>query len=335
MTTHPAPDATAAPTVATDVASDTVISVQDLVVAYGAARAVDGISFQVRRGEVFALLGTNGAGKTTTLDVLEGFRTPTSGQVRVLGVDPERDHDKISPRIGIMLQEAGFFEDLTVRSTIKAFRRFHHGARSVDDSLELVGLSHRSRARVRQLSGGERRRLDLALALLGHPDLLFLDEPTTGIDPEGRRHTLNIVRDLVRDGLTVVMTTHYLDEAQELADHLAIMHRGRIQVAGTVDDVLSRQPDSRICFVTDPATVALPAVQQLLNARAVDIQRRRDDALVQFDSPSVQADLLVLLTSATRNGSQLRELQVHRPSLEEVFLSLAEQQDPTAPQEKS
>ncbi|RNI21122.1 ABC transporter ATP-binding protein [Flexivirga caeni] len=304
-----------------------VIQVHDLVVSYGSTRAVDGIGFEVRAGEVFALLGTNGAGKTTTLDVLEGFRRPAEGSVSVLGADPYREHDRISPRIGVMLQDAGFFEDLSVRATIRAWRRFHRRARSVDDSLELVGLTHRARARVRQLSGGERRRLDLALALLGHPELLFLDEPTTGIDPEGRRHTLRIIRDLVAGGMTVVLTTHYLDEAQELADRLAIMHRGRIQVSGTVDQVLAQHCGSRVrCAI--PAEVAeAPEVRAVLHARGAEVQRHAGELRVSFDTSDPQADLLPLLTTAARAGAQARDLTVERRTLEDVFLALAESQE--------
>jgi ABC-2 type transport system ATP-binding protein len=299
---------------------ETVVSVSGLVVEYGRTRAVDGISFEVRRGEVFGLLGTNGAGKTTTLDVLEGLRPATAGSVRLLGADPLVDHDRISPRIGIMLQDAGFFEELTVAQTIRSWRRFHRDPRSAAESLSLVGLEHRADVRVKQLSGGERRRLDLALAVLGHPEVLFLDEPTTGMDPEGRRRCLEIVRDLVRDGLTVVLTTHYLQEAEELADRIAIMHRGRMEVQGTLDEVLRAHGHSTISFesVTTDSGMA-----RLLDGMEASTRRTGPTIAARIESTSPQTDLSLLLARADEQGLALDAIDVSRSSLEDLFLSFA------------
>lgn len=304
---------------------DTAVTVAGLVVEYGRSRAVDGIDFSVRRGEVFGLLGTNGAGKTTTLDVLEGFRAPTQGSVRVLGADPLVDHDRIAPRQGIMLQDAGFFEDLTVAQTVGSWRRFYPRSRTIGESLDLVGLEHRARVRVKQLSGGERRRLDLALALLGHPELLFLDEPTTGMDPEGRRRSLEIVRSLVDEGLTVILTTHYLDEAEQLADRVAIMHRGTIRVQGTLTEVLASHRTSTVAFETGALGTQL---EELLRGFAADVRPSAGSNAVSFASTGPQADLTRLLERASRLSLELDAITVSHSSLEDLFLTLATEADP-------
>ncbi|PPH23908.1 ABC transporter ATP-binding protein [Rathayibacter toxicus] len=308
------------PTVGDGIDQDTALSVSGLVVDYGRTRAVHGIDLTVRRGEIFGLLGTNGAGKTTTLDVLEGFRAPTEGSVRVLGANPLTEHDRVAPRLGIMLQDAGFFEDLTVAQTLKSWRRFHQRSRTVDESLELVGLTHRARTRVKQLSGGERRRLDLALALLGHPELLFLDEPTTGMDPEGRRRCLEIVRELVADGLTVVLTTHYLEEAEQLADRVAIMHRGKIRVQGTPSEVLASYGNSAISFETRSRGAEF---DELLHGFDIQLRSGTETTTVTLTSARAQQDLTRLLERASRLGLELDALSVTRSSLEDLFLTLA------------
>ena len=302
--------------------TDTVIEVNDLRVDYGTTTAVDGTSFTVRRGEVFALLGTNGAGKTTTLDVLEGYREATAGAASVFGVDPLRNRDQLAPRIGIMLQDAGFFETLTVRQTVTAWRRFYRGPRSLDEAVGLVGLSHRVDTRVSSLSGGERRRLDLALALLGHPELLFLDEPTTGMDPEGRHQSLELVAGLVREGLTVVLTTHYLEEAEQLADRVAIMHRGTIRRMGTLEEVRAESGDARIGFEV-PADMAtlLPAKLQ------ASIDQRHGSARVEVRDPDPERVLRLLFSWADAHDVTILGLEVRRGSLEDVFLSLPDEPD--------
>lgn len=224
---------------------------------------MSGISFSVARGELFALLGTNGAGKTSTVELLEGLAPPTGGTVRVLGHDPYRERAAVRPRTGVMLQEGGFPSDLTVMETVRMWSACTTGARPAGEALEMVGLTGRGNVRVKQLSGGEKRRLDLALALTSRPEVLFLDEPTTGLDAEGRQETWELVRALRDNGTTVLLTTHYLEEAEALADRLAIMHQGRIVTTGTIAEVTARQP-ARIRFVLPEAVAggappALPA----------------------------------------------------------------------------
>ncbi len=302
--------------------TDTVIQVDDLRVDYGATTAVDGVSFSVRRGEVFALLGTNGAGKTTTLDVLEGYREATAGSATVFGLDPVSGRDRLAPRLGIMLQDAGFFETLTVRQTVTAWRRFYHRPRSLEETLGLVGLGHRADTRVASLSGGERRRLDLGLALLGHPELLFLDEPTTGMDPEGRHQSLELVSQLVREGLTVVLTTHYLEEAEQLADRVAIMHRGTLRRLGTLEQVLAESGDSRI-------TVGLPtgAAASLPTDLGAAVTPRHGRAHVEIRTGDPEHTLRRLLAWGEANGIPLADLEVRRGSLEDVFLALPDEDE--------
>lgn len=263
------------------------IEVSGLRQRYGDFEAVRGVSFSVATGELFALLGTNGAGKTTTIEVLEGYRPATEGRVRVLGLDPRRDRRALRPRVGIMLQHGGFLEDLTVAETVAAWAGFAADVNrpAIGDVLELVGLAHKARTRIRQLSGGQKRRLDLALAVIARPEVLFLDEPTTGMDPEARRDTWEVIGRLRGEGVTVLLTTHYLEEAERLADHLAIMHEGRIHVRGTVDEVVAEAGDR-----------------------------------ITFRLPEVHWEDLPLLDWAAERGLTLERLEVRRGTLEDVFL---------------
>ncbi|SEG85451.1 ABC-type multidrug transport system, ATPase component [Nonomuraea solani] len=226
----------------------TAIEVNGLGKSHQGFEAVRGISFEVAQGEIFALLGRNGAGKTTTVEVLAGFQRADGGTVRVLGLDPHADRAALRRRTGIMLQEAGFFPDLTVAQTVDTWRDFTAAPRPRDEALELAGLLSRSGTRVRQLSGGEKRRLDLALAVLGRPDVLFLDEPTAGMDPGARGDTWAVVRDLARQGTTILLTTHYLDEAQRLASSMAIMDEGRIVASGGMAETLAAR-SGRVSFL--------------------------------------------------------------------------------------
>ncbi|MEU3464246.1 ABC transporter ATP-binding protein [Streptomyces sp. NPDC006733] len=293
-----------------------VIEVAELRQSYGDYEAVRGVSFTVRRGELFALLGTNGAGKTTTLEVVEGYRPPTSGSVRVLGLDPYADGPALRRRTGVMLQEGGFFQELTVRETVDAWRRFTGRARATADVLGQVRLDAKAGTRVGQLSGGERRRLDLALAVLNDPELLFLDEPTTGMDPEARRTTWQLVRDLRAAGTTVVLTTHYLEEAQQLADRVAIMDAGRVTAAGTVAEVLSGQR-SRITFPLPPGTAAA----DLPGLPGADLAVR--GAAVSYAVARTAPALAALHAWAGARGVELDGIEVRQASLEDVFLALA------------
>ncbi|WP_106973557.1 ABC transporter ATP-binding protein, partial [Streptomyces novaecaesareae] len=307
--------------------SDHVIEVTDLHRHYGSGatgyHAVRGVDLTVGRGELFALLGTNGAGKTSTMELIEGLAAPSGGTVRVLGHDPHRERAAVRPRIGIMLQEGGFPGDLTAAETGRAWAGLTSGARPVAEALELVGLAHRRDVRVKQLSGGERRRLDLAMALLGRPEVLFLDEPSTGLDPEARAAVWRLVRELRAQGTTVLLTTHYLEEAEELADRLAIMHGGQVVTSGTVAEVIAGRP-SRISFELPGFTGAsLP-----LPARA---EVTADGHKVTVQTTDLQQTLYDLLGWAHRHGVALGALDARSASLEEAFLAIASEAAHQAP----
>lgn len=297
------------------------IEVGDLRRRYGGGtgfEAVRGISFEVARGELFALLGTNGAGKTSSLEVIEGLAPPSGGSVRVLGGDPLRQRTVIRPELGIMLQQGGFPSDLTVGEVARMWAGTVTAPRPVPEVLEMVALSQRAGVAVKALSGGERRRLDLAMALLGRPSVLFLDEPTTGLDPESRRNTWRLICDVLHEGTTVLLTTHYLDEAEELADRLAIMHRGEIVAAGTVADVVAGHP-AEIRYELPPG--GPPPGSGTV-----------EDGWVITRTDTLQRSLTELLVWAERTGTDLRGLSATSASLETAFLALAAQgDDGTAP----
>jgi ABC-2 type transport system ATP-binding protein len=294
-----------------------VIQVERLTRRYAGRpgyEAVRGVDFSVRRGELFALLGTNGAGKTSTLEVLEGLARPTSGTVRVLGRDPYRDRRLVRPRIGIMLQDRGFAADLTVAETAKMWTGTLTTPRPIGEILELVDLTSRANVRVRQLSGGERQRLSLGLAIAGSPDLLFLDEPTTGLDPENRQSTWQLISRLLESGTTILLTTHYLAEAAELADRLAILHRGRIVGLGTPAEIAAIQP-ARISFRL-PAGTTLPDLTGVVAAV-------KGNSVV-LDTEDLQTALTEVLGWAALNDLRLEDLTARPASLEEAFLAIAE-----------
>ena len=284
----------------------------------GGFEAVRGVSFAVARGELFALLGTNGAGKTSTVEVLEGLARPTAGTVRVLGDDPYAGRARVRPRTGVMLQEGGFPSDLTVTETARMWAGCVSGARPVGEALGMVGLGARGGVRTGQLSGGERRRLDLALALLGRPEVLFLDEPTSGLDAEGRRDTWELVRELRAGGTTVLLTTHYLEEAESLADRVAIMRDGRIVASGTPAEVSGARP-ARISFAL-PAG-GFPAELPPLPAMSV-LRHEVRDGRVLLHTDRLQESLTVLLRWAAENGVGFDRLDARAASLEEAFLAL-------------
>ncbi|MEU5694953.1 ABC transporter ATP-binding protein [Actinosynnema sp. NPDC020468] len=285
-----------------------VIEAAGLRCRYGDFEAVRGVDLQVGEGELFALLGTNGAGKTTTLEALEGLRAPSAGTVRVLGFDPHADRAAVRARTGVVLQESGFPADLTPREMLRLWRR----DANADEALERLDLAHRRDVRLKQLSGGERRRLDLALALVGRPEVLFLDEPTTGLDPESRKRTWEVVREVLAEGTTVLLTTHYLEEAESLAHRLAILHRGEVAVSGPLVDVLAAQP-ARIGFDMPDRldATALP----ILGGDVVHSPSGRVDVRTR----DLQHDLSALLHWAHRDGLRLHRLSASHASLEDVF----------------
>jgi ABC-2 type transport system ATP-binding protein len=291
------------------------IEVTDLYKVYGELHAVDGLSFEVHDGEVFALLGPNGAGKTTTVEILEGHRRRTSGVVQVLGWDPETGGRDYREHIGIVLQEAGFEEDFTVRELVRLYRGMYPRRLAAEEVIELVGLSEKRNARVKSLSGGQRRRLDLALGLVGDPDLLFLDEPTTGFDPTARRRAWELVENLRALGKTVLLTTHYMDEAEHLADRLGVVVRGRLIACGTPEEIVAIGGASVVSFrLPEHSAVGdLPGLDGPLVPRGAEWQLRTENP----------TRALYLLTAwAERQGRVFPVLSVTQPSLEDVYLQL-------------
>ena len=298
-------------------ADETAIEVGDLRKAYGEVQAVRGVSFEVRRGEVFCLLGPNGAGKTTIVEILEGYRTRSGGEARVLGIDPATGRRELREQVGIVLQACGVQPDLSVYELVEMYGRYHVRQRPVDEVIDLVELTEKRDVRAKNLSGGQRRRLDLALALVGDPELIFLDEPTTGFDPAARRQAWSTIRSLCQLGKTVFLTTHFMDEAQFLADRVAVMRGGEIIASGRPDELGGR--DLR------PAEIrfALPAGMSLGDLPEVPSQRQElqdDRVLIQTREP-VQAAQIVT-TWAVDGGLELAHFSVTQPTLEDIYLEL-------------
>jgi ABC-2 type transport system ATP-binding protein len=300
--------------------SEIAISVRGLRRSYGqgtsAFDAVRGVDLDVPAGTITALLGTNGAGKTSTLEVIEGLATASAGTVRVLGMDPVADRAAVRRRTGVLLQDSGFSGDLSVRETVQMWRVTVTDPRPVEEALAMLRLDGRADVRVRALSGGERRRLDLACTLLGQADVVLLDEPTTGLDPESRRDVWQLVRGLRERGTTVLLTTHYLEEAEALADRLEIMHAGRIVRSGAPAEVAAGHP-STISFDTLPE---LPWLPDLAARRVVE-----QDGRTTIETDDLQGVLTELLSRAGRHGVRLERLEARTASLESVFLCIADQ----------
>ena len=300
------------------VSTDAVIAVRGLVKRYGDLVAVDGIDFDVAPGEIFGLLGPNGAGKTTTVEILEGLLSPDGGQATVLGVDVAKGADELKPRIGISLQTAAMYPKLTVVEIIDLFRSFYDRSRPTEELIELLGLGERRKARTAELSGGQRQRLAVALALVNDPELVFLDEPTTGLDPAARRALWDIVSDLKKAGRSVLLTTHYMEEAEILCDRIAIMDHGRILEHGTVDELVSKRFKERaVRFdatdgLDDDALAGLPAVTSV----------KHDDEAVLLYSTDVGATVGGLLKLTNALGVEAENLGIRRATLEDVFLDL-------------
>jgi ABC-2 type transport system ATP-binding protein len=294
------------------------VEVRGLVKRYGERDVLRGIDLTVERGEVVALLGPNGAGKTTTVEILEGYRDATAGQVRVLGLDPALLPVELRSKVGVVLQECGFPEHLRVGELLSAWRAYYPDPRPVDELLEIVGLTDDERTMVRSLSGGQRRRLDFALALVGRPELIFLDEPTTGFDPEARRRCWTAIENLRALGTTVVMTTHYLDEAERLADRIAILDKGVISAAGTASQ-LARASSSptRVSFAV-PEAVGVGRVEW---PACLAVQATSGTAHVETHAPG--ATVRALLEWASKHSlGDIDDLAVVPPSLEDVYLDL-------------
>lgn len=288
--------------------SSSAIEVTDLRKSYGEYQAVRGISFSVQRGEVFGLLGPNGAGKTTTVEILEGYRARTSGEATVLGFDPGTRPQELRERVGVVLQSSALYRNLTVRETLDHFGSLYPAPRSTADTIALIGLEGKEDARTRTLSGGQQRRLDLGLALIGGPEVVFLDEPTTGFDPQARRAAWDTIRSLRELGTTIVLTTHYLDEAQALADRVAIIKDGSIVAEGT------------------PGEIGGGATKR------VRVSWRDTDGTPRSEETTEPTRLLHQLTSdAMGAGHEVADLRVTSPSLEDVYLDLTSEEPATTP----
>jgi ABC-2 type transport system ATP-binding protein len=293
------------------------IDVHDLHMRYGTKEAVRGIDLEVRRGEVFGFLGPNGAGKTTTIEILEGYRVRTSGRVSVLGVDPAAPTREWRDRIGLVLQECELDPLLTVGETMALFAGFYSHPRAVDDVAGLVGLRDKLDERVGRLSGGQRRRVDVGVALIGDPELVFLDEPTTGFDPAARREAWAMIEGLKALGKTVFLTTHYMDEAQHLADRVAILRAGRIVALGRPAELVDGRAHETVVTFRQPAPPDLEALRARLGAAP---ELAGDD--VRIRTVDAQATLGRLLAWADERALRLERLEVRRPDLEEIFLDL-------------
>ena len=277
------------------------VTVHELRKRYGDREALRGVSFEIRSGEVFSLLGPNGAGKTTTVEILEGYRKRDAGDVSVLGADPLRASHDWRGRIGVVLQSSAMYETLTVRESLAAFAGYYERPRPVDDVVRVVGLDESADLRVSKLSGGQRRRLDFGLALVGDPELIFLDEPTTGFDPAARRTAWETIRSLQELGKTILLTTHYLDEAEQLSDRVAVLRRGEIVAEGAPGD-LTRTP-------------------------ATEIRWRENGQLMVERTHEPTRALHELTARAVAAGRELEELEVRRPSLEDVYLQLTQEDE--------
>jgi ABC-2 type transport system ATP-binding protein len=300
------------------VASHTAIRVRGLVKRYGEVKAVDGIDFDVAAGEVFGLLGPNGAGKTTTVEILEGLRTPDGGEASVLGVDVSKGADSLKPRIGVSLQTAALYPKLTVVELVDLFRSFYEQSRPTEELIEALELGERRNAQTKELSGGQRQRLAVALALVNDPELIFLDEPTTGLDPAARRSLWELIRGLKAKGRTILLTTHYMEEAEVLCDRLAIMDHGHILEMGTVDELISKRFKERavrfdrIDSLSDAELESLPAVSSV----------KHDADEVMLYTRDVAATIGALLAMTEARGVEPQNLGVRRATLEDVFLDL-------------
>jgi ABC-2 type transport system ATP-binding protein len=299
-----------------------VVAVTDLHRDYGAIRAVDGVSFEIEQGEVYALLGENGAGKSTTVEILEGYRTPTSGSVTVLGVDPAAAGRDFRDRIGIVLQSSGVETEFTVREVIELYGGCYRSPRPLDEVVGLVGLDEKVDARVGSLSGGQRRRIDLALGIVGRPDLLFLDEPTTGFDPSARRRSWDLIEALGTDGTTVLLTTHYLDEAEHLADRVGVLSAGRMIAEGTPEQLINQVSGTVVSFMLPDGFAAADASSvfgQLLGTD-VRVSGRLLEATIDHPTAAVHR----ITGWALEAGVELESLSVSRVSLEDVYLALTD-----------
>jgi ABC-2 type transport system ATP-binding protein len=295
-----------------------VIDVQDLRKHYGATRAIDGVTFSVRGGEVFGMLGPNGAGKTTTIECLEGLRDPDGGIISILGMRQGPERERIKARIGLQLQTTGLYPKLSVKELLELFSTFYPGSNSVKALIELVGLTDKQNTRSKDLSGGQRQRLSLALALVGDPDIVFLDEPTTGLDPQARRALWDVVKGLKQQGKTVMLTTHYMEEAEQLCDRVAVMDHGHIIELDSPSALVARFfRETAIEFVA-PAGWPLEQMASLAGVK----HHLVEEGHVVLYSVDVPHTMAALLEVSSRDGQSFSEMSVRQATLEDVFLKL-------------
>ncbi|MDP7627733.1 MAG: ABC transporter ATP-binding protein [SAR202 cluster bacterium] len=295
---------------------ETAIEVRDLKKSYGDLEALRGINFTMNRGEIFALLGPNGAGKTTIMEILEGYIQRTSGHVSVLGYDPDSSPEDLRSRVGIVLQETGVDLYLKVGEIIKQFSGFYQNPKPINEILDVTGLRRQSDIRIRRLSGGQRRRLDVALGIVGDPELLFLDEPTTGLDPYARRNTWNMIASLRELGKTILLTTHYMDEAEVLADKIALLNAGIIEAEGTLEELRTYKKATTIKFELDDAINRMPVeISKLANV----IGNK-----VKLETTTPMSSLAILASWALNEEIELKGLSVQQQSLDEIFIELVE-----------
>ena len=297
----------------------TVINVQELQKHYDEVKAVDGISFQVHKGEVFGFLGPNGAGKTTTIEILEGFHRQDRGEVKVLGLDPQADRYELQERIGIMLQETELYQDLRVGELLRLFASYYRSAVDTKNLLEMIGLEAKEKAFIRELSGGQRQRVVFILTLINDPELLFLDEPTAGLDPQSRRNIWNWVNRGRQEGKTVFLTTHYIEEAERLCDRVAIIDHGRIIALDTPKRLMaSVQVENRIEFTTEGSLNTDKLKSMPLITNVVEHDRGAYTLFAQEPEPALKS----LIALSEENGFRLQGLHVEGASLEDVFIQL-------------
>jgi len=308
--------------------AEPAISVRGLHKAYGRHEAVRGIDFEVEHGEVFGFLGPNGAGKTTTIEILEGYRPRTAGDVSVLGVDPQRPTRAWRNRVGLVLQECQLDPTLTVRETLSLYAGFYESPRNVDEIIKLVGLDDKRDAKLGTLSGGQKRRADVGVGIVGDPELVFLDEPTTGFDPSARRGAWNMIEGLKDLGKTIFLTTHYMDQAQHLADRVVILRQGQLVASGKPDELGASIGSASEVRFRLPAGVTADQLDKVVHE---DLTLSGSE--VSFRTEDVQKALFHLTGWAERHKVQLQDIQVQRPTLEDIFLQLTE--EPPTPAEVS
>ncbi len=293
------------------------IEVENLTKIYGDLKAVDNISFKIKKGEIFAFLGPNGAGKTTTVEMIEGIRTPTSGKIKVLGYDIKKNMKYIKERIGVLPQEFTSFEKLTVKETITYFSRLYKNRADIDEIIELIDLRDKENVQYHQLSGGLKQRVGVAISLVNNPDIVFLDEPTTGLDPKARRDVWRAIEGLKKQGKTVFLTTHYMEEAEYLADHIAIIHKGKIVAEGSLDELIKKYGEKSILSIKGCRTEEV--IRSLKNFGYADMEARNGDVEIKISKGDAVMNILLHLKE---EGLYYREIDIKNSDLEDVFLNL-------------